>query len=231
MKRVVKRGKRRTIKKRFSNKKGKTQRRVRHRGGMGETGLRGIIKTCKSGETNDLCLKRIMYDLDLTRVNQLPDGNCFFHSIATFMKNRDSGFPDDLHTRLRKSMYEYFKSTEGREKYEPFVENYNKEVEKFKRDKYWSSQLNDIVVNAMADYFNMEIHIFNFDTYKRPSELFEYVIEPNAFNNAKNSRMIINLLRTDNNHFDLLLNQDDAYTYYASNLNGPINLTAALATK
>jgi hypothetical protein len=225
MKNRVRKGK--TIRKR-GVKRGKTKRRVRHRGGMGETGLRGIIKKCKSGETNDVCLKRILDELELHRVDQPPDGNCFFHSIATFMKNRDSGYPDNLHSRLRKAMYEYFKSTEGREKYEPFVENYNKEVEEFKRDKYWSSQLNDIVVNAMADYFNMEIHIFNFDTSKRPSELFEYVIEPNAFNNAKNNRMIINLLRTGNNHFDLLFNIDDAYTYFVSNINYPINMASAL---
>jgi hypothetical protein len=70
------------------------------------------------------------------------------------------------------------------------------------------------IQKRIADYFNFELHIFDFNTNIDPSRLLEYIIEPNIINNnARNKRTIINLLRTGDNHFDLLLTDDDASIY------------------
>jgi hypothetical protein len=194
-------------------------------GGNG-TGLVGKREVCGLKESREDCLKRFIDDNKFFLLKVPGDGNCFFASIGEYLRNKDSRYPEDIHKRLRQAVYEHFRSQQGRNQYEPFVENYNKEVEKLRQDKHWSSDINDIVINAVADLYNMELHIHNFDTSSKPYKFIEYVIEPSGYNNSvKKMRLIVHLLRRGDNHFDLLFDEEDTETYLYRNLNGPVNLS------
>ena len=146
-----------------------------------------------------------------------PDGNCFFYSIDAFFKLTDHPLMGQDHSDLRAAVVGYMLA--NKEKFLPFVakeyafknearrkkflESYvEKQIRSLAADKAWASELGDIIPQEAPNTFQVKIIIHNWDNEHATTFTF---IPDGMANNS--SLPTINLLRVNDNHFNLLMDK------------------------
>ncbi len=147
-----------------------------------------------------------------------PDGNCFFYSLDAFFKLTGHPLMGQDHSDLRATVVAHMLA--NKEKFLPFVakeyafknearrkkflESYvEKQIRALGADNAWASELGDIIPQEAPNAFRVKINIYNWDNDE--ATLFTFVPDGVAVNNA--ALPTINLLRINDNHFELLMDK------------------------
>jgi hypothetical protein len=179
-----------------------TRRRKTQRGGA-----------CSPSMNNDACLEHEIAEAGFVRLESPNDGNCFFASLETYFKLKETPHADKTHMELRHFLRDYLLA--HAEKFRPFVvKEYKvksevqrlrylnafiaKEIKTIGKPNIYDTQLGDIVPQEATNAFNVRIVIHNWNWTTREFTIFDLIPE------LGKPEHTIHLLRINENHFDLL---------------------------
>jgi hypothetical protein len=197
-------------------------RKTRKRGGVDVS----TVLNCEGAfRTKEKCLDEFLRQQQFYKIDIPPDGNCFYNTIVKYLElTNNTQYPKD-HLRIRKMVVDALEDNiQEVSAYLPInnsninqsSNNYNSLVlvkqlealDRLRQDSVWNSDTADLVIQYASRALNMTINIYDFKAATRarkgqpaqPAQFIRYIIRPFGI-----SRITINMLRVDNNHFNLLL--------------------------
>ena len=128
----------------------------------------------------------------LRRIAITEDGNCFYRALS-LAYYKDEG----LHHTLR--LMTMNRLREDTDMYEAYFANCNFKrcIIANRREGVWNTGIADIIPAVVTDLLNICLVIHNYDTDTQTMQIHEY-------GNGNGDRERINMLRTNDNHYDLL---------------------------
>jgi hypothetical protein len=165
-----------------------------------------ILKSGKKAAAST-CAKKFTDMNDLLIVKTLDDGNCFYDTLSKYGKRTGLNSLNVSHLELRKAVVEsllnnindiapYFVSNTGNEM---TIYNIEDEIKELGKPNRWNSNGGDIVIQYASQVFNITINIYDV----KDEEPYD-VINRLVFTPVGVSRAEVNMLRTNDSHYQLL---------------------------
>lgn len=163
----------------------------------------------KSGKKSAIstCATQFIDANDLLIVKTADDGNCFYDTLSKFGQRTGMNTLNKSHLELRKVVVEsllhnideiapYFVSNNGNEMTMYEIED---EIKYLGKPNKWNSNGGDIVIQYASQVFNITINIYDIKDEGLRDVINRLIFIPPTISNAE-----INMLRTNDNHYQLL---------------------------
>lgn len=160
------------------------------------------VFVCKTGRTdNSKCVKDFIDQFNFRFQDVPPDGNCFFHTLEKYYRQKGNVSPSKSYTELRATIVNYI--LENWEFYSEYG-IVQEDILDFMEDGAWNLEVGDFVVPVAARALNIKLIVYDIKPAQKKPPTKKRIIRHIYPDEPPMPVEEVNILRINQGHFGLL---------------------------